>query len=110
VTRRQQLLSHPRWFANWARGHTGWTLDTVDHFFVMVGQILDNALIGGVVVRLTLSDGGVVEGVPGAPASDLWAVDEIDDTGYRRWIRLEGRTVDLSDVRQATIVYPATTG
>jgi hypothetical protein len=82
-------------------------LDTTDHFFVMVGQVLDSALIGGVLVRLTLSDGGVVEGVPGAPASEGPPGEELDDSGYARWIRLAGTSVDLADVRQATIVRPA---
>ena len=81
-------------------------LDTTEHFFVMVGQILDSALIGGVLVRLTLSDGGVVEGVPRAPASDVSVGDELDDSVYRRWIMLEATTVDLADVRAAAIVRP----
>jgi hypothetical protein len=81
-------------------------LDTVDHFYVMMGQAMDNAMIGGVLVRLTLSDGGVVEGVPGAPVSNGSPDDQLDDSGYARWIRLGGTTVDLADVRQATIVRP----
>jgi hypothetical protein len=83
-------------------------VDTIDHFHVMVGQVLDNALIGGVLVRLTLSDGGVVEGVPGQPASDIAGRDELDDSGYARRLSLAGTNVDLADVRQATIVYPET--
>jgi hypothetical protein len=85
-------------------------LDTIDHYFVMVGQTLDNARIGGVLVRLTLSEGGVVEGVPVAPLSGVWPAEEVDDTGYGRWISLGGTTVDLADVRQATIVHPGTAG
>jgi hypothetical protein len=81
-------------------------LDRIDHFFVMVGQVLDSALLGGVLVRLTLSDGGVVEGIPVAPASDMPG-EELDDSGYVRWIHLAGTRVDLADVRQATIVHPA---
>jgi hypothetical protein len=72
----------------------------------MLGQTLDSALIGGVLVRLTLSDGAFVEGVPRAPASDPSPHDELDDSGYVRWINLAGTTVDLADVRQATIVHP----
>jgi hypothetical protein len=81
-------------------------LDTIDHFFVMVGQLLDNAMIGGVVVRLRLSDGGLVEGVPRSPTSDASLGEELDDSGYARWIGLDGRTVDLTEVREATIVRP----
>lgn len=85
-------------------------MDTIDHFFVMVGQLLDNAMIGGVLVRLTLIDGGVVEGIPAGPASDSRRRDELDDSGYVRWIDIEGRRVDLADVREATIVRPLPAG
>ena len=81
-------------------------LDATDHFFVMMGQVLDSALIGGVMVRLTLSDGGAVEGVPVVPASDVSPGEELDDSGYRRWVHLGGTHVDLADVRQAAIFCP----
>ena len=81
--------------------------ERVEHFFVMLGQLLDGALIGGVVVRLTLSDGSVVEGIPLAPASDLTRDDELDDSGVVRCIELSSASVDLADVRQAAIVHPA---
>jgi hypothetical protein len=81
-------------------------VDTVDHFFVMVGQVLDDARIGGVVVRLTLTDGTVIEGVPSEPVADASQGDEIDDTGYGRWIEVAGARIDLVTVRQATIVHP----
>jgi hypothetical protein len=85
-------------------------LDTIDHFFVMVGQLLDNAKIGGVLVRLTLSDGRVVEGVPDAATLDLPLGAELYDSGYARWIGLAGSSVDLSDVRDVTIVRPPLAG
>lgn len=85
-------------------------LDTIDHFFVMVGQLLDNAKIGGVLVRLTLSDGRVVEGVPDGAMLDVLLGAELYDSGYARWIGLAGSTVDLSDVRDATIVRPLPLG
>jgi len=76
----------------------------------MVGQLLDNALIGGVLVRLTLSDGGVVEGIPLQPASDVQRGDELDDSGYVRCIDLDGRTVDLAEVHEAAILRPLALG
>jgi hypothetical protein len=54
----------------------------------------------------TLGDGGTVEGVPAVPPSDDGAGEEIDDTGYRRWISVDGRTLDMTDVREAAIVRP----
>jgi len=78
----------------------------MEHFFVMVGQLLDSAMTGGLVVRLTLTNGCVVEGVPVTPASDGARVDELNGTGYQRSIDLAGNDVDLAAVRQATVVYP----
>ena len=80
--------------------------DTIDHFFVMVGQVLDDARIGRVLVRLTLTGGAVVEGVPSEPVAGASDGDEIDDSGYGRWVTLAGTEVDLTAVRQATILHP----
>jgi hypothetical protein len=82
-------------------------VERVEHFFVMLGQLLDGAMIGGVHVRLTLRDGRVIDGLPLEPASHATVKDELDDTGVRRWIELSGVTVDLTDVREAAIVHPA---
>jgi hypothetical protein len=73
----------------------------------MVGQILDSAMIGSVLVRLTLGDGVVVEGIPSAPASDISGAEELDDSGYARCVSIAGIVIDLTDVRQVTIVHPA---
>ena len=81
-------------------------MDTTDHFFVMVGQVLDNALTGGVRVRLTLRGGDVVEGVPAESASDVPPGEELDDSGYVRWLHLGETRVDLAEVRQATFFHP----
>ena len=83
--------------------------ERVEHLFVMLGQLLDGAVIGGVFVRLTLSDGSMVAGIPLAPASDAARDNELDDTGVVRWIELSSARVDLADVRQAAIVHPAST-
>jgi hypothetical protein len=39
-------------------------VERVEHFLVMLGQLLDGALIGRVFVRLVLSGRRVVEGSP----------------------------------------------
>jgi hypothetical protein len=81
--------------------------ERVGHFFVMLGELIDGARIGGVLVRLTLRDGSVVEGIPLAPASDPARDDQIDDSGVVRRIEFTSARVDLADVREATIVHPA---
>jgi hypothetical protein len=81
--------------------------ERVEHFFVVLGQLLDGALLRGLFVRLTLSNGRVVEGTPSGPASDVAHDDEIDGSGVARHIDVSGLRVDLADVRQAAIVHPA---
>jgi len=81
--------------------------ERVEHFFVMLGQLLDGALIGRLFVRLTLSDGSVVEGIPLAPATDATRDDELDDSGVVHYTKLSSASVDLAHVRQAAIVHPA---
>jgi hypothetical protein len=83
------------------------TVDIVDHFFVMVGQLVDNAVIGDVPLIVRLTGGKEVEGIPTEPASDASPDQQLDDTGYARRIELAGTTFALSDVRRATIVHPA---
>ena len=83
-------------------------MERVEHFLVMLGQLLDGALIGRVFVRLTLSDGSVVEGIPLEPAADAAREDDqLDDTGVVRLIELSSAPVNLADVREAAIVHPA---
>jgi hypothetical protein len=81
-------------------------VERIEHFFVMVEQLLDSALIGGVRVRLKLSDGRVVEGVPVTPASDASQDGELGATRSPRRVDLAGTTVELAAVREASIVYP----
>jgi hypothetical protein len=83
-------------------------VDNEDHFFVMVGQLIDNARIGGIALIFDLSGGEVVKGVPSQGASTQSPDDnELDHTGYARRVELDGIGVDLADVRRATVVYPA---
>ena len=75
-----------------------------EHFFIMVGRILDDARLGRLSVRLELADGRTIEGVP-----DDWASggsQELDDTGYDRRVAVAGAQLDLESVRQASIIHP----
>jgi len=89
-----------------AAGQCSRAMDTVEHFFVMVGQLVDEAIIGGISLTVALAGGDVVEGVPTRPASPASGEDELDDTGYARRIQLAGVSIALADVRRATVVYP----
>jgi hypothetical protein len=81
-------------------------MDVADHFFVMVGRLVDDAVIGRIGLVVSMADGDVIEGVPTEPAGPAWGPEELDDTGYACRIELGGVTVALSDVRRVTVVYP----
>jgi hypothetical protein len=82
-------------------------VDTTDHYCVVIGQMLDNAFIGNLRVRLTMRNGAIVEGIPTRPVTvAAGAVDELDDTGYARHVSLAGVRVDLAEVCQAAVLHP----
>ena len=81
-------------------------VDSADHFFVTVGQLIDNARIGGIPLIFDMRGGEVVEGVPSDAAFTVRPEQELDDTGYARRVELAGIAVDLAEVRRVTVVYP----
>jgi hypothetical protein len=82
-------------------------VDNTDHYCVVIGQMLDNAFIGGLRVRLTMRNGAVVEGIPTRPVTAAPGTEELDDTGYARHFSIAGVRVDLAEVRQAAVLHPA---
>jgi len=77
--------------------------DLVDHYLSTVGQILDQATVGGLRVCLELADGRVITGTPPRDVPDE---DRNPDTGSLRSLALDGVLVDLDDVRRATVRHP----
>ena len=71
--------------------------DLSAHFYVTIGQPLDQAAVGRLRVRLELADAGVVEGVPFG--SGGIEGPELDDSGYPRAMLVEGRVVAWPDTR-----------
>jgi len=78
--------------------------DLTGHFYSTVGHVLDQAALGGLHVRLELSDGSAVEGVPSkrTPSTDA----ELDETGYPRQVNIASHVVILERVRRAAIIHP----
>src|SRR4051794_41914875 len=72
--------------------------DLVDHYRSTVGQILDQATVGGLRVCLELADGRIVRGTPPRDARDE---DRDPETGSLRSLALDGVLVDLDEVRRA---------
>jgi hypothetical protein len=79
--------------------------DREAHFFVTVGRLCADARIGGLRVRLTLGSGEQIVGVPDPPRETL-ASDELDTTGYADEVTVDGATVRLSDVVDASLRRP----
>ncbi len=71
--------------------------DLSAHFYVTIGQSLDQAAVGRLRVRLELADAGVVEG--GAVWIGRHREPELDDSGYPRAMPVEGRVVAWPDTR-----------
>lgn len=79
--------------------------DREAHFFVTVGRLCADARIGGLSVRLTLGDGRQVVGVP-EPPRETEMGDELDTTGYVDELTVDGTTVRLSDIVDASLRHP----
>jgi hypothetical protein len=79
--------------------------DRVAHFFVSVGRLCADARVGGLVVRLSLTSGEEVLGIPGPPPATE-GDDELDTTGYANVLTVDGVAVALSDVAGVSLARP----
>jgi hypothetical protein len=79
--------------------------DSVSQFFVSVGRLCTDARLAGLTVCLRAQDGGEWIGVP-EPPPETEAEDELDQTGYRDVVSVDGVEVRLSDVIEASIRRP----
>jgi hypothetical protein len=79
--------------------------DRVSHFFLTVGRLCEYACTGKFVVRLRLSGGDEVVGVP-EPLRETEGADELDTTGYADGVTIAGVAVALSDVVEASVARP----
>jgi hypothetical protein len=76
--------------------------DLAEHYLVIVGQLVDQAAVGRLRVRLELADGSVAEGSP----QPVEGAATLDETGYPALIELGDEVVPLEQVRRATIRHP----
>jgi hypothetical protein len=87
------------------RGSTWHVDERVSHFFLSVGRLCGDARIGALTVRLTLVSGEEVVGVP-EPPRDAEGAEELDSIGYVDGLTVDGVTVALSDVVEASVAHP----
>ncbi len=81
--------------------------DVTAQFFVMLGDICDDARLGHLPVRLTLADGTVIEGIPdSARQPSPGDAGPLDDTGVRTMVVIDGVRVALPEVSEVSVVRP----
>ena len=78
--------------------------DLRSHFYAAVGQLLDQASVGQLDVRVELLDGTALEGVPSRAEAE--SDGELDDTGYPLLVNVGLERIALEQVRRATIIHP----
>jgi hypothetical protein len=76
--------------------------DRFAQFVISVGRLCADASVGELTVRLSLASGDHVVGVP-EPPPETEGAGELDSTGYRDAVTVDGRTVALSDIVGACI-------
>jgi hypothetical protein len=74
-------------------------------FFLSVGRMCSDARIGRLTVRLLLAGGDEVVGVP-YPPPQTEGPEEVDGIGYADSVTVDGVSVTLSDVVEATVCHP----
>lgn len=80
--------------------------DRIDTFYEAMGHCLETARLARLTVRVELDDGSIVEGVPQhSPLADE-GTGEIDHSGTRFSLRVDGETVALQDARAYTLERP----
>jgi hypothetical protein len=80
--------------------------DRVAQFLVSVGKLCADARLGGIIVRVRLVDGTELLGVP-EPPDEVDGTGELDHTGFADALSVDGVTVALSDVAEASILRPS---
>lgn len=81
-------------------------MDEVRQFWIGVGGVLESAFLAHSTVRVLLSDGRTVEGVPDQPRADVAPGDQLDETGMARTVDVAGTTLALQDVSEIVFIRP----
>ncbi len=81
-------------------------MDELRQFWITVGEVLDDAALTRSTVRLSLSDGQTIEGIPDRPAAGAAPRNELDETGLPPTVAVGGETVELKHVTEIVLVRP----
>ena len=80
--------------------------DETAHFLVMVGDACNSARLASLPVEVTTRDGRRLSGVP-VPQEASTPQQEIDDTGFKNELILDGVSIALDQVVELRLRRPA---
>jgi hypothetical protein len=83
--------------------------DRFAEYVIAVGQLCAAAELAKFRLEVLTTTGQVVTGLAGAPRTAS-GDQELDHTGLRRTVRIDGALVNLDEIAQCTVHSPATTG
>jgi hypothetical protein len=83
-----------------------WRDEQVAQFGIMIGASCESARLAGLVIRVELGDGSIVEGVPSEHATTQANEEEFDGSGTRTWLKLGDTAFMTADVRSYTVMGP----
>ena len=84
-------------------------MDTAaEHYFVIVGELCENARLARLPVEVRTRDGRWVRGVPYTrPAGPSTSAEELDHTGFAHDLLVGTETVALSSIVEISVASPS---
>jgi hypothetical protein len=83
--------------------------DRYSEFMIAIGQLCAAAELASLHLEVVTADGQVVVGLVGAPRT-AEGDGELDHTGLRRTVRIDGAPVNLDEIVRCTLHRPAVVG
>jgi hypothetical protein len=83
--------------------------DRYSEYVIAVGQLCAAAELARFQMEVVTSDGQAVIGLVGAPRTAA-GEGELDHTGLRRTVRVDGALVNLDEIVRCTVLRPAVVG
>jgi hypothetical protein len=82
--------------------------DLRSHYLITVGEICGMAQTGRMSVRITLSSGRTVIGVPYPKAVESEDEKQVDDTGFSELLEVGGELIRMEEIVELSLPHPPT--
>ena len=79
--------------------------DRYSEYVIAVGQLCAAAALARFRLEVITTDGQVVAGLTGGPRTAT-GDEELDDTGLRRTVRIDGARINLDEIVRCTVLAP----